>query len=115
MQVNLKALKPVGIVIVLGAAILALILCFTADMGVPPKYESAHDAEYYLQSEETMNELAEELRENVFPRLDGVTECSYDAATGKLAVFIENEQFGKVKQVLLRDFDERLFEFCRSK
>ncbi len=114
MQVDLKKLKPIGIIIILGAAVLALIVCFTADMGIPPKYESAHDAEYYLQSEDTMNELAAELEENVFPQLPGVTACRYDAGSGKLAVFIENSEYGRVKQVLLRDFDERLFEFCRS-
>ena len=50
MQVDLKKLKPIGIVVILGAAVLALIVCFTADMGIPPKYESVHDADYYLQS-----------------------------------------------------------------
>ena len=46
MQVDLKKLKPIGIVVILGAAVLALIVCFTADMGIPPKYESVHDTDY---------------------------------------------------------------------
>ena len=114
MQVDLKKLKPIGIVIILGAAVLALILCFTADMGIPPKYESLHDTEYYLQSEETMNELVSELEENVFPRLEGITSYGYDPASGKLRITVEKGSYGRVEQVLLRDFDERLFEFLKA-
>ena len=114
MQVDLKKLKPIGIVVILGAAVLALILCFTADMGIPPKYESLHDAEYYLQSEETMNELISELEENVFPGLEGITSYGYDPTSGKLRITIERGSYGRVEQVLLRDFDERLFEFLKA-
>jgi hypothetical protein len=45
-MIDLKKLKPAGVVIILGAAILALILCFTADMGVPDRTELRHDAAY---------------------------------------------------------------------
>ncbi|MBO4831171.1 MAG: hypothetical protein J5569_01710 [Oscillospiraceae bacterium] len=114
MQVDLKKLKPIGIVVVLGAAVLALIVCFTADMGIPPKYESLHDADYYLQSEDTMNELAAELEENVFPKLDGITSYGFDPESGKLRITVEKETLGRVEQVLLRDFDARLFEFTEA-
>ena len=46
MQVDLKRLKPLGIVLVLGCAVLAFIVCLTADMGVPDKYESLHPSQY---------------------------------------------------------------------
>ncbi|MBR4232408.1 MAG: hypothetical protein IKR95_04285 [Oscillospiraceae bacterium] len=111
MQVDLKKLKPIGIVVILGAAVLALIVCFTADMGIPPKYESVHDADYYLQSEDTMNELAAELEENVFPKLEGIASYGYDPGSGKLRITVEKQMLGRVEQVLLRDFDARLFEF----
>ena len=110
MQVNLKRLKPLGVIIILGAAILALITCFTADMGVPPKYEPAHDAEYYLQSPEAMNELIAELEENVLPALGGIKSCSLDETTGKVAVYVTAKEKSRVEAVLSRDLDERLFE-----
>ncbi len=114
MQVDLKKLKPIGIVVILGAAVLALIVCFTADMGIPPKYESVHDADYYLQSEDTMNELAAELEENVFPKLEGIVSYGYDPGYGKLRITVEKQMLGRVEQVLLRDFDARLFEFTEA-
>jgi len=115
MQVDIKKLKPLGVVLILVAAVLALITCFTADMGVPPKYESMHSAEYYLQSEATMQELVLELEQHVFPNLDGITRYELMGDTCKLAIYIDSENYVTVEQVLLRDFDARLFEFFESR
>ena len=43
MQVDLKKLKPLGIVLILLTAVLMLVVCFTADLGVPERYEPEHN------------------------------------------------------------------------
>ncbi len=107
--VDIKVLRPVGVVLFLLLGVLTVIVCLTADMGVPEIYESAHDAEYYLQSEEHLQELIGELEENVFPEFDG--EISAWVQDGQIRLRTDEDIFAKVKLVLRRDFDERLFYF----
>jgi len=114
MQVDLKKLKPLGIVLILGCSLLALIMCFTVDMGVPPVYESKHEAEYYRQNEETLQELAEELEEFVFPKLTGIESCSINTQTGKIDIVTDPEYTDKVRLVLERDFGTDLFTVTAS-
>ena len=109
MQVNLKALKPLGVILILGCSILALIVCFTADMGVPERYDSVHEPEYYRQSEETLRELAEELEEFVFPRLTGIESYGINAETKKIEIVTDADYTDKVRLVLERDFGTELF------
>ena len=108
MQVDLKKLKPLGIVLVLGCAVLAFITCLTVDMGIPERYESMHTPEYYRESVEHLEELTAELEENVFPGLEGVTGCSVDTETMTVAVVTDREYTDKVRAVLERDFGEGL-------
>ena len=109
MQVDLKKLKPLGIILILGCSILALITCFTADMGVPPKYDSVHEPEYYRQSEETMQELISELEENVFPNIEGILSYSINIETKKIDIVTDPDYTEKVRLVLERDFGTELF------
>lgn len=108
MQVDLKKLKPLGIILILGCSILALITCFTADMGVPPRYDSVHEPEYYRQSEENMEELVTELEENVFPNIEGIYEYEIDAESMKLVVYVHEEYAKKAQLVFERDFGTEL-------
>ena len=109
MQVDLKKLKPLGIILILGCSILAFITCLTVDMGVPPRYESKHEVSYYMQSEETMQELVAELEENVFPNIDGIESYSINAETGKIDIVTDPDYTSKVRLVLERDFGTELF------
>lgn len=114
MQVDLKRLKPIGILLILGCSILALIVCFTADMGVPERYVSVHETQYYSQNTETMGELLDELVLNVFPNLDGIDEYYLNEETNQITIVIDSEYFGMTKAVILRDFDENLFSFIEA-
>ena len=109
MQVDLKKLKPIGIVLILGFSIVALILCFTADMGVPDPYEPLHETDYYRQSESTLLELADELEEQVFPNTEGDETCQVNLDTMTLDIQTDAKQVKKLTAVLERDFGEGLF------
>ena len=109
MQVDLKKLKPLGIVLVLGFAILVFIMCLTADMGIPERYEPAHDASYYTQNGDTLRELAEEAEKNVLPAFQGRVTCQADPEAGVVRVTAEKKLVDKVRAVLDRDFGKGLF------
>lgn len=114
MHVDLKKLKPFGIILILGCTVLALIVCFTADMGVPERYVSIHNTEYYAQNSDTMAELINEMEENVFPNIEGIEDYYINEETNQLVLVINSEYYGKTKAVILRDFDESLFEFIEA-
>ena len=107
----LKKIGPFGMALILILSAVGTYLAFTIDLGVPQRYLSLHDTEYYSSSAGTMAELLEELRENVFPSLEGITEA-YVLPGGKLIrIRVTAEQYGRVRAAILRDFDESLFEF----
>lgn len=112
MQVDLKKLKPLGIVLILGCSILALIMCFTVDMGVPKPYESIHSVEYYRQNEETMKELVSELEINVFPNLAGIYNYEIDTENMVLIVYVNEEYAKKAQLIFERDFGTELIAVC---
>lgn len=109
MQVDLKRLKPLGVVLVLGCAVLAFIVCLTADMGVPEKYESLHPSQYYKESADTLDELVAELEDNVFPNLTGIVDYRADYDTMTVVVTTDKSNEKKVRAVLERDFGQELF------
>ena len=110
MKVDLKALKPFGVVLILVLSVLFLIACFTMDMGVPERYTPAHAAEYYKESLQNMEELKQELEENVFPQI-GVIEDSYVSSSGtELVIITQKGGADKAAAVLERDFDMSLFD-----
>jgi hypothetical protein len=110
MQVDLKNLKPLGIVLILLTAVLMLVVCFTADLGVPERYEPEHNTAYYSQSPETMEELCREIEEHVLPEIEEAKDCRYDGDIDKIVVTAENGEADKVRLLLKRSFDESLFE-----
>jgi len=110
MQVDLKRIKPIGIVLILGGSLMALILCFTGNLGIPERYVPAHDASYYQQSEQTLSELMDEVTANEFPRVDGEETCRIDTESMTLIVSTDSLQVDKLKAVLERDFGTGLFQ-----
>ena len=108
MQVDLKKIKPIGVVLILGFSLLALITMFTADMGVPEKFIPEHDTAYYLESEEHMNGLLSELEDRLFTEFEDI-DYYVSADSMKIIVKAPKITAKKVEQVLLRDIDERLF------
>ena len=112
-MVDLKKLKPIGVFMILFFSALAVILCFTADMGVPEAYTPQHDYEYYTQSTEHMQELLKELEEHEFSRLDGIKSYSIAPGEKTIAIYIDEENYGMVSSVLNRDFGETLFEYYK--
>ena len=113
MQVDIKKLKPLGVILILGFSILALIVCFTADMGIPKKYESLHDTEYYAQNSDTMNELLHEIEANVFPALPDIEEAYLNDSGTQIIIVADSESYDKVAAVISRDFDASLFSFVK--
>jgi hypothetical protein len=113
MQVDLKVLKPFGVILVLGCTVLMLIVCFTADMGVPETYVSIHDTDYYAQNAGTMAELKSELEEYVFPNLEGI-DGAWVGSDNRLVIAIAAESYDRTRAVILRDFDESLFTFIKA-
>jgi hypothetical protein len=113
-MINLKKLKPIGAVLILLCAAVAVIMCFTVDLGVPDRYESAHDTVYYQTSPETMTELKNELTANVFPELNGIVSCVLNPDTGRLDITVDSAHYETVLAVITRDFDPSLFEFIKA-
>ena len=111
MKVNLQVIKPLGGILILIFSALGIIMLFTADLGVPEKYESLHETEYYAQNADTMAELLDELYKNVFTELPGEPHGELNEAGDKIIITAGEEDFEKVKAVILRDFDESLFVF----
>lgn len=108
MQVDLKKLKPIGVVLVLGFGILFVILCMTANLGVPEKYTPEHELSWYAEGEENLKALAVELENNVLPGLEGAVDCAAEPASGRVLVHTEKGFGDKVRTVLERDFGKEL-------
>ena len=112
MRVNIAKIKPLGAVLIAVLGILGIIVCFTADLGVPAQYQSQHDTAYYSQNADTLAELLDEAREHVFPNLSGIV--SAEVTGGVVSVHVEARELDKARAVLQRDFGEGLFEFFKA-
>ena len=89
MQVDLKKIRPLGIVLILAFSALVFIMCLTANLGVPDRYMPVHDADYYASSAEHLAELAEEARTRVLTAFEGDILCEVDPDAG----FISSKSF----------------------
>jgi hypothetical protein len=110
-----KKIGPVAAALVLILGAIGIIMSYTIDFGVPEHYISKHDTAYYAQNAETMSELLAELREFVFPTLDGIIESRVSQDGGRVVIRIDRANFEIVRAVLIRDFDEDLFSFESSR
>ena len=114
-MIDLKKLKPIGVIVILGCAVLALIVCFTADMGIPDRVTLRHDTAYYAESAEHLSELEAELDASLFPQLDDVREHHVDGESMHLVITVGAKSFRKAKAALERDVDPSLFELVSVK
>ena len=110
-MIDLKKLKPLGIVLILGFSVLFVIMCLTVDMGVPERYVPEHDTAYYAESAEHLAELEAELDEHVFPSVRGLVDHGVDAELMKLTVSVEEKYYDMAVAALSRDISPELFEF----
>lgn len=104
-----RKMTPVGCILVLLLFVLYLVTCFTAGNDPLSGYKPPHDAAYYAQSSETMDELKTELEANVFPKLTGVQGCAL--VGGKLKITLAPASYNDTHAALTRRFDESLFTF----
>lgn len=109
MQVDLKKIKPLGIILILGFSVLVFVMCLTVKFGVPDKYTPAHDAAYYASSAETLAELAEEAKANVLTSFGGDIFCEPVPEEGLVRVVVDRGLKDRVAAVLERDFGPGLF------
>ena len=111
-QEFVKKIRPVGCVMFLLMGAVVVVFCLFAGRDPIPDYEAKHEAAYYVQSAQTMEELKAELEENVFPNVEGVlgSEISGD----KLVITIEDKSFAVTRGAILRYYDISLFEFERG-
>ena len=107
-----KWLKPGGCVLFLVVAILVTAVCLTSGRDPIPGYEAPKASEYYAQSADTLSELKNELEQNVFPRVAGVTGSSVE--DGHLTVHIDDSSFAVTRAAILRYYSQELFEFIRD-
>ena len=112
MKVDLQTIKPLGGIIILVLSALGIIMLFTVDFGVPDRYESLRETEYYARNADTMAELLDELCEHVFPAYPGEPHGALNEAGDKIIITAGEKDFEKVKALILRDFDESLFVFA---
>lgn len=108
MQVDLKRLKPLGIVLILAGSLMALILCFTGDLKIPEPYEPRHEAAYYSSSREGLEELMAELEAEEFPRVEGEESCLPDWEALTLTVSTDGRYVKQLQAILDRDFGQGL-------
>jgi len=105
----IKKIKPFGAAMFLITFIIVTIFLFTAGRNPIPGYESPQNAQYYMQSDKTIEELKSELEKNVFPNIRGIVSCETDGA--KLVVEIEEKSYAVTRSAILHYFDESLFVF----
>jgi len=109
-----KKLRPAGAALFLILFAVVTLFLFTSGRDPISGYEAPHDAAYYAASAQTMEELCEELRENVLPRLDGPASCRYDSGTNTVVVSIDDSRYAVVRSAVLRYFDASLFTFEKN-
>ncbi len=109
MRVDLKKIRPLGVVLILAFSALVFIMCLTVKLGVPDRYVPAHDAAYYTGSAETLTELAEEAKANVLTAFEGDILCEPDPERGLVLVVVDRGMKDRVAAVLERDFGPGLF------
>ena len=104
-----KKIKPVGCVMFLLLAILVAAVCLTQGRDPVPGYQNPQSDQYWAGH---ITELQDELEDNIFPYVDGVTGCR--KSDGRLVISIAENDFAVTRAAILRYFDESLFIFEQS-
>ncbi|MBQ9045365.1 MAG: hypothetical protein IJ112_05410 [Oscillospiraceae bacterium] len=102
-------LRPGGAALVLLLGILFVVQCLIPPPpGTVPGYQPPHDSEYYAQH---LDELADELNENLLPKVDEYAYAEYADGWGVVYVTIPSETFSETMESVLCYYDESLFDF----
>jgi hypothetical protein len=111
-QAFLQRIGPAGMALFLVLAVLVTWICLTSGRDPVPGYAAPQTTEYYAAH---LDELAEELKTNVFPALPEYTmsAAAEDGGT-TVTVTIDSEHFVAGRGAILRYFDESLFSFERG-
>jgi len=107
-----KKIGPIGSAFFLLLFVVFLVYCFTAGTNPIPGYEAPHDSSYYSQNTTTLSELKTELETNVFPKINGIEDCTL--SNGKLEITIDNGSYTKSRSAILKFYDKSLFEFINA-
>ena len=105
-QEFVKMLKPAGCVIFILVMIGFFVLCFKPATHPVEGYEPPHDSEYYASH---IEELKSELEDNLFPKLEGVVDCTVEG--NQLKIIFEEESFGDSAGSIVYYYDKELFIF----
>ena len=103
----IKWLRPAGCALFLGLFVLVTVILFTSKGAPVAGYEAPHTAEYYSGH---LSELAEELSENLIPRL-GVTSFQIDISGDRLSVTASEDDIYKIRPAVIHYYDADLFEW----
>lgn len=102
-----KKLGVAGCVLVLAMGVLFIVLLFTTRGGAVEGYEPPRDSGYYAAHPE---ELMEELRTNLLPRMD-VRDVELALENGKLRVCAPDADLPALRLTFTYYYDEALFAF----
>ena len=105
-QEFVKMLKPAGCVIFILVTIAFFIICFKPATHPVEGYEAPHDSEYYAQH---IDELKTELEDNLFPKLDGIVDCTLEGS--QLKITFEEASFSDAAGSIVYYYDKELFIF----
>ena len=108
-QEFVKKIGPFGCVLFLLLFAAFLVICFVSGNNKIEGYEPANTSEYYVQREETLEELADEVENNM---LSGKVDCHSNGE--KVIVTIPEEEYFQIRSSILEYYDEGLFEFKRG-
>ena len=103
-----KKLRPLGCAVFLLLGVLMIIVCLTAGRDPIKGYAPPQDTAYWAEHPE---ELLVELREHVFPELEGVLDAHLE--DGTVVVEIASDRFAVTRSALLQYFDRSLLAFAR--
>ncbi len=108
-QAFVKWLRPAGCAVFLIFGIAFSISLFTAKGTPVAGYSAPEDSSYYM---EHLEELCQELRENLFPKLQvEVTAQLSEDGNRVMVLSSSREDLHTVRLALIYYYDEELFEF----
>ncbi len=104
-----KKIRPAGMALFLGLAILVTVICFTAGRDPLPGYAPPNTSAYFAEHPQ---ELKTELEKNVFPRLSGIRGA--EVSDGTVVITIDEAYFAVSRSAVLKYYDKELFIFRKD-
>ena len=108
-QQFIRRIGPAGCFLFLALAVLVTMVCLRAGTDPVPGYESPYDTAYWIEHPDA---LAEELNQNLLPRLDGSSMA--EVVDNHVIVTIDDSDFAVTRSAVLRYFDRTILDFERG-